>query len=160
MFYAFGAGMSPWAKESVREHLPSYFLGVFYHLGIFAALALLLLQLANIAPADPILALARIATAAGALAGTGLLGKRLLTPELRGLSCPDDYLSNLLATAFSALAFSAALAPALVPVFWAEAALLFFYIPLGKIKHCCFFFSTRFALGAHLGRRGVFPPRS
>ena len=43
---------------------------------------------------------------AGALCGTGLLAKRAFTPRLRGLSCPDDYLSNLLATAFVALAFA------------------------------------------------------
>jgi hypothetical protein len=39
-----------------------------------------------------------------------------------------------------------------------EAVLLLVYAPLGKIRHCLFFFSTRSQLGAFFGRRGTYPP--
>jgi hypothetical protein len=38
------------------------------------------------------------------------------------------------------------------------ATALFLYLPFGKIRHCVFFFSTRYHFGAFFGRRGVLPP--
>ena len=140
--YAFTGAMVPWAKESVRMNPGSYALGMLFHLGAFAAFAALAW------PSRPLAAL----SLAGAAAGLGLLGKRLATPQLRGLSNADDFISNLLVTGFAALA---GLAPRLLP--WAATALLV-YIPLGKIRHCVFFFLSRYHLGAFFGRRGSFPP--
>ena len=36
--------------------------------------------------------------------------------------------------------------------------LLLAYAPLGKIRHCLFFFTTRSAFGTFFGRRGTYPP--
>lgn len=180
VLYAFGPGMLPWAKESVREHLPSYGAGVGYHLGIFAAGAYLVLLLAGLTAAPFVLRALRFLSLAGALCGVILLIKRTAQPQLRGLSGPDDYVANALATAFTALAFadatrSASLDPgfpaamaagaaapltALRGTFLGEAVLLLLYIPVGKIRHCFFFFTTRYYLGAHFGRRGTFPPHA
>lgn len=150
--YAFTGAMSPGAKESVREHLPSYGLGMAFHGGIFTAFALLALSLAGFALPRPLWLGARALLVLGAVGGLGLLLKRLLKPELRGLSRPDDFVSNLLATAFVALA--------LVPgqAWLLSAILLLVYAPLGKIRHCLFFFMARSHFGAFFGRRGVFPP--
>jgi hypothetical protein len=156
--YVFGPGMSPLVKESVREHLPTYFGGVGYHLGIFTSLGWLALVLAGVTLDGPALGATRILCLIGALCGASLLIKRAVTPHLRGLSAPDDFLSNALATAFAALAFASTLSATLVPAFLAEASALFLYLPLGKIKHCFFFFTTRYYLGAHFGRRGTLPP--
>ncbi|GLH73334.1 hypothetical protein GETHLI_18360 [Geothrix limicola] len=151
--YAFTGAMSPGAKESVREHLPSYFAGLAYHGGIFTALGLLLLALCDVALPGRILMGARILLGLGVLGGLGLLLKRLLKPELRRLSHPDDVVSNLLATAFVALALTGP-----VTAWMLSAMLLLIYVPLGKIRHCLFFFVARRHLGAFFGRRGVFPP--
>jgi hypothetical protein len=140
--YAFTGAMLPWAKESVRENPGSYAAGIAYHAGIAAAFALVFVHAR---------ALAAIALA-GAAGGCILLAKRVVLPHLRGLSNADDFIANGLATAFAALA---ALAPRLAP--WAGAALLA-YAPFGKIRHCAFFFLSRYHLGAFFGRRGTFPP--
>lgn len=146
--YAFTGAMLPWAKESVRMNPGSYAAGMLYHAGIFAAFTSLLL---------PFRTLGALALA-GAIAGAVLLGKRILKAHLRGLSNPDDFVSNGLATGFAALAGTAAFVPAAAPArVWGCAALLF-YIPLGKIRHCVFFFLSRYHLGAFFGRRGSFPP--
>jgi hypothetical protein len=157
--YVFGLGMSPTAKESAREHLSTYFGGVGYHLGVFAGLAYLLTLLAGMDIGGFLLRALQVLSLLGAVCGLSLLVKRLLSPNLRRLSCPDDYLANLLTTGFAALAFAALVSSPLQPVFLAESALLLLYLPLGKIKHCFFFFTTRYYLGAHFGRRGTFPPR-
>ena len=151
--YAFTGAMSPWAKESVREHLPSYLAGLAYHAGIFTALGLLVANLAGLSTPGPIRMMAQIVLGAGVLGGLGLLAKRMVQPELRGLSKPDDFVSNLLATAFVALALTGPLQAWLL-----SAILLLLYAPLGKIRHCLFFFMARRHLGAFFGRRGVFPP--
>ena len=158
--YAFGPGMSPMAKESAREHLPTYFAGVTYHAGILAGLVCVGLVLAGVEPAGLPLRAIQALCLLGALSGAGLLIKRLLTAHLRGLSCPDDYAANALTTGFVALACATASWPALTPALLAEAAILLLYAPLGKIKHCIFFFPSRYYLGAHFGRRGTFPPRA
>lgn len=156
--YAFTRGMAPWAKESVMLNLPSYAAGMVFHAGVMTALGLLLMNLAGLRAGGFALTLARLLTLAGAAAGSALLVKRILNRELRGLSCPDDFVSNLLSTAFALLAFLASFGPQLAGPWLAEAVLLLVYAPLGKIRHCFFFFTTRYHFGAFFGRRGTFPP--
>jgi len=143
--YAFTGAMLPWAKESVRMNPASYAAGIAYHLGIAAAFARVFIA------SRALSALALL----GALAGCALLAKRIARPHLRGLSNADDFVSNALATGFAALAAGAPATSRVLP--WALAALLA-YIPLSKIRHCVFFFLSRYHLGAFFGRRGTFPP--
>ncbi len=152
--YAFTKGMAPQAKESVRMNPVSYLAGMLYHTGVFAAFALLVMHLAG-GGGSRVLAVLALG---GSLGGCALLFKRALKPHLRGLSCVDDYLSNGLATAFAALAGLAVFVPGLTLPWLLETTALLIYVPLGKIRHCVFFFSTRYHSGAFFGRRGVFPP--
>ena len=156
--YAFTAGMAPWAKESVLLNLPSYAAGLAFHAGVAAAFGLLAADLLRLEPAVAWLLLARLLTAAGTLGGAALLGKRILLPRLRGLSCPDDFVANLLTTLFVLLACGRSFSRSFEGIWLAEAMVLLAYVPLGKIRHCLFFFSTRYHLGAFFGRRGTFPP--
>lgn len=156
--YAFGPGLSPAAKESARENLPVYFTGVTYHLGVFASLAALALALAGVTPAGVALAGLRVLSLLGALAGAVLLVRRVRERHLRALSLPDDFVANGLTTLFVALTCVRTLAPAAAAAQMIAAMLLLLYLPLGKIRHCVFFFSTRWHSGVHFGRRGVLPP--
>jgi nitrate reductase gamma subunit len=156
--YAFTWAMAPWAKESVMQHLPSYLAGIAFHAGVFTALALLLLTLAGLGLPAALLAPVRILTLVGAAGGFSLLFKRMYTPQLRGLSVPDDFLANFLSSMFVLLAFDWTFRPAVERLWLGEAAVLLVYAPLGKIRHCLFFFMTRYHLGAFFGRRGTFPP--
>ena len=152
--YAFLQGMAPQAKESVRMNPLSYLAGMLYHVGIFAGLALLGANLAGFG----LTRIVGVAALVGALAGASLLAKRMFMSHLRGLSYPDDFVSNLLATAFAAFAGAAAFAPGFITAWLCEGIALLVYAPLGKIRHCVFFFSTRYHFGAFFGRRGVLPP--
>jgi hypothetical protein len=158
--YAFTKGMLPSAKESVRMHLPSYVAGLAFHAGVFVAMGLLAASVAGIDLGGLAVRSARIATAVGALAGLGLLGKRIASPHLRGLSSPDDFVANVLTTTFTALAAFASFDPRARPAWLVAAALLLLYVPVGKIRHCFLFFPSRYHLGLFFGRRGTFPPAS
>ena len=156
--YAFIQGMAPWAKESVMMNLPSYGAGMAFHAGVFTGFALLLAALVGLVLPGPVLAAARVLTLLGAAGGFSLFVKRLTHPNLRGFSSPDDYVSNLLSGLFALLAFAWTFSASLEAVWMTEAVLLLVYAPLGKIRHCLFFFSTRSQLGAFFGRRGTYPP--
>jgi hypothetical protein len=158
--YAFGRGMMPWEKESAAGHLPTYIAGMIYHAGIFTAILYALGLAASIRLPRAVLAAMPFLLAAGFLSGTGLLLKRVADPKMRYLSCPDDYVANLLVDAFilaGLLTFWRAVPP---PVFLAAAILTFSAMPLGKIRHCFFFFYSRVLFGSYFGRRGVLPRRT
>jgi hypothetical protein len=157
VFYAFAQGMMPWEKESAAKHLLTLVAGVFYHAAIFAALAFLVLRLTSVpisSIAEPLL---RIVLAVGLACGLGLLAKRAMKPYLRAISTLDDVLANLLIDLFLAAALLCSWFPNLEPAFFIVAIVLFLYIPLGKIRHCFFFFYSRILFGAFVGRRGVLP---
>lgn len=164
VLYAFGPGMAPTAKESTRTHPAVWALGVSYHLGVFTSFAVLLGTLlaagsGNGTLPPPARAAGLALTALGVIGGVSLLVRRAREATLRALSVPDDWLANLLTTGFVALAGAILLAPAAEPLLLAWAMLLFLYMPLGKIRHCLFFFVSRYHLGRHYGRRGTFPLR-
>lgn len=158
VFYAFGAGMAPTAKESTRDHPGVWLLGVAYHLGIFTAFGVLVwATLTSGSGRMPLALPVGALLVAGTLGGLGLLGRRAGTARLRGLSNPDDYIANLLTTAFIALAALRVWLPGVEPILLVAAMLLLCYMPVGKIRHCVFFFLSRYHLGRHFGRRGTFP---
>lgn len=153
--YAFTGALSPRAKESAREHPLAWGLGVLTHLGVFAAFG----QLAAVVAGVGSLRLLAGVALAGFLGALALLGKRLVSEELRGLSVPDDVLASLLVAGFALLAGISGFRPTLQPAFLGWAIALMLYAPLGKLRHMAFFFPARAALGAFLGRRGSFPPQ-
>jgi hypothetical protein len=99
-----------------------------------------------------------VVTAAGIPACAALLVRRAALRELRFLSVPDDYVSNLAVAAFLA-ATAAFLAGAIgAGALQIAAALLLLYLPLGKLRHALFFWLARGDLAWRLGLRGVYPP--
>ncbi len=155
--YAFGLGMMPWEKESARRHLITYAAGFMYHFGIFSALFWLILQIASLNVGGYVASALRILAGAGLLAGLGLFLKRCLKPMMRSISSPDDFIANLLVDIFIGAALGSMLFPGLKGPLYAVAILLFLYIPLGKIRHCIFFFYSRILFGYFFGRRGIYP---
>ncbi len=155
VLYAFTLGMAPWEKESTRRHWITYFRGIFYHLGIFTALAVLFVcPWLSIIP-QFILWLAMFMTLIGAIFGFAGIVMRLTEKDTRVLSVPDDYFSVFLSSSFVALAFLTLLVPPVLPVFYLVAAVMLVYVPFSKIRHCVYFFYSKFFFGSSFGRRGV-----
>jgi hypothetical protein len=161
IIYAFGKGMMPWEKESARNHLPTYIGGIFYHTGIFISLLYLLIIILVIQLPPAVILLIRALCLIGSISGLVLLVKRIFSPAMKALSCPDDFAANIIVDTFLILSFLHSLRPAPAPsitlFLFITAAIMFLYIPLGKIRHCFFFFYVRVLFGIFYGRRGVFP---
>lgn len=159
VLFAFTLGMAPWEKESTRMHWIAYLRGIFFHVGTFTGLAVLLASpWLQLLPAWLVWLLAAI-TALGALFGFAGIFIRLAGPNERVLSLPDDYASVFLTSLFTALAASVLLWPGIMPVFYVVAGLLLAYIPISKIRHCVYFFYSKFFFGFGFGRRGVMGQR-
>jgi hypothetical protein len=155
VWYAFTLGMAPWAKESTRRHPIAYLRGIAFHVGIFAGLSALLLGPLWAALPPALRVLLAAGCGFGALMGlAGALARRA-ERDLRALSTPDDYFAVLLVTLYLALAGVALLDAAWLPAMYVAGALLLVYMPLGKIRHCLYFFFSRRFFGLFIGRRDV-----
>jgi hypothetical protein len=94
-------------------------------------------------------------TGIGALFGFAGIFMRLAGPNERMLSLPDDYAAVFLTSLFTTLAAATLIWSTLLPVFYVIAGLMMAYIPLSKIRHCVYFFYSKFFFGFGFGRRGV-----
>jgi nitrate reductase gamma subunit len=157
--YAIGKGMMPWEKESAKNHLLSYMGGILYHVGVFVAFLYLLAVIAAIDLPKPVVLIVRAGVLVGFAAGVVLLLKRIFSPHMRALSCPDDAAANIIVDVFIISVYFHTLFPEITPYFYLGAIIMFLYIPFGKIRHCFFFFYVRILFGMFYGRRGVFPQK-
>lgn len=160
VFYAFGRGMLPWQKESAGKHLPTYVSGILYHTGIFAALFYLFSFIISLGLSKPFISLLRFLFILGFLSGFALLFKRIFLSTLRKISCPDDFAANTIVDFFLISAFVHIYSVSVTPLFFLLAIMMFLYIPLGKIRHCFFFFYVRILFGLFYGRRDILPPKT
>jgi hypothetical protein len=185
--YAFTGAMSPARKESAYLHLPTYSAGILYHTGTFLSMFLFFFFISGIFPQGLFakIIIAFLAISAGC--GAAILVKRIVRKELRILSNPDDFISNILVTLFQFSTilvlltllfptsplppfpaspppgFLASLLPSYSPIvlqsYYLLYTLLMLYIPVGKLRHTIYFFAARYQLGVFYGWRGVWPLR-
>lgn len=157
--YAFTRGMMPWEKESARKHLVTYVAGVLFHMGIFSAMFYLLTLVIPFHIGSLLSCFVRSLIALGIVCGLGLLTKRVILSYIRKISSIDDYISIILVSLFLILTLVDSFVANMRTALFAVTIILFLYIPLGKIRHCFFFFYSRALFGLFFGRRGVLPQR-
>jgi hypothetical protein len=157
--YAFTTGMLPWAKESTRIHLIAYLRGIGFHIGIFTAIgAVIISPFWGYLPSLLSWTLFWVLTL-GAILGTAGGVMRTVEHNLRGLSLPDDHFAVWLTTLFITVTGLAVVNERFLIPMYVFAAITFVYVPLGKIRHCLYFFFSRTFFGKFFGRRAVFPHR-
>jgi hypothetical protein len=155
--YAFTTGMLPWAKESTRIHMIAYLRGIGFHIGIFAAIGTVIISpWLGFFPAW-IHTLLTIVLGMGAFLGAAGGVMRIVERNLRGLSLPDDHFAVWLTTLFITVAGLGLVNEAFLIPMYIIAAVTFVYVPLGKIRHCLYFFFSRIFFGKFFGRRAVYP---
>jgi hypothetical protein len=155
--YAFFRGMMPSEKESVQKHLPTFVGGIFYHAGIFASAAFVVSVVTNYHISPVLVLCLRMLMLAGLVSGVALLVKRLALPKMRIISTPDDVIANVIVDFFLAASIATTISADFTPELLGIAIILLAYLPIGKIRHCVYFFYTRTIYGRLFGRRGVLP---
>ena len=155
--YAFTKGMMPWAKESTRIHMIAYLRGIGFHIGIFTAIgAVIISPFWTYLPPFLFMLLFWVLTLGAILGAAGGI-MRIAEHNLRGLSLPDDHFAVWLTTLFITVAGLAVINDGFVVPMYIVSAITFVYVPLGKIRHCLYFFFSRVFFGKFFGRRAVFP---
>jgi hypothetical protein len=155
ILYAFTAGMVPWAKESTRLHWIGYMRGVVFHLGIFVGLGSLLISPWLDSTSPLIRTLLAMVTGTGAVMGVvgGIM--RITEHNLKSASTPDDHFSVWLVSLFLTTMTLALISTQFSPFMYVVATAMLLYAPLGKIRHCIYFYFGRLFFGLHIGRRGI-----
>lgn len=155
VLYAFTLGMAPWSKESTRLHLIAYLRGIAFHVGIFAGLAALLASPWFGAIPSIVRIVFAIVTGVGALMGIAGGIMRIVERNLKAISTPDDHAAVWLVSIFLVAMAAALVWVEFAPVMWVLSAAMLVYAPLGKIRHCIYFYFGRLFYGIHVGRRGI-----
>jgi hypothetical protein len=158
--YSFTGAMNPREKESAYLHFPTYTAGILYHIGTFLSLIIFSLSLFSVSITGVFQWGFLCLLAASSISGLGIFIKRITLKKLKSFSNPDDYISNLLVTAFQISTLIVLVYESFIPYYFICAGLLFLYIPLGKLKHSLYFFAARYHLGFFYGWRGVWPAKS
>ncbi|HSG82574.1 MAG TPA: hypothetical protein VLC48_10005 [Gemmatimonadota bacterium] len=158
ILFNFTRGMSPAHKESVSQHPFKFAVGVVMHLGVIFALLAVLMLLVAPAVGEAALGIGWPLLALSLVSGLYLFVRRPLSADLKAMSAPDDYLAILVSCGLLAVSLLYALDRVSPAAFLIYAAVLFLYLPLGKLRHAVFFFVARSDLGRRLGYRGVYPP--
>ena len=176
VIYSNTSAMLPMQKESAYKHLPTYTAGIIFHIGTFVAFFCFILSYFEVVleflfQNTWISLLVALCTGLGACCGIGLIIKRLTSKKLRPISNIDDYISVTLTTLFQltiALLFTAFVfrdffsslpIEVMLTFCLVSSALLFIYLPFGKLRHVVYYFAARYHLGFFYGRRGTWPPR-
>ena len=178
--YSNTVAMLPNKKESAYMHIPTFTAGVIFHLGTFLAFFCFLILI--ITPVWGLFFYYTIISAIIAIClwisfcfGVGLIIKRLVSKQLRPISNMDDFISvcfTALFQKFSALLFtvfafhdyfhqyfSFDMHNVIICAYYLMSALLFFYVPFGKLRHFVYYFAARYHLGFFYGRRGTWPAK-
>ena len=160
VIYNFTWAMLPRHKETIRNHPVKFLIGVLMHIGVFIAIfkVLLLLFLPELGAVSPVIL--GIVLGLAAICGFYLFIRRVTSVELKAMSSPEDYISILLTLGFILMALVHELSLIASGVFLIYSAILFFYLPLGKLRHALFFFIARADYGSRLGYRGTYPKKN
>lgn len=167
VIYANTRAMMPTEKESAYLHLPSYAVGILFHIGIFCSLLFFVLSFFPffnrwIGDGSVWHYLLAIPSAIGAVCGILLFFRRMVSKDLKVLSMPDDFISTCLVALFQLMTTLYLLFPAsgaVNTIYYISCILLLLYMPLGKLRHAVYFFAARYHLGFFYGWRNVWPKR-
>ena len=163
--YANTRAMMPTEKESAYLHIPSYDVGMLFHIGLFCSLLFFVLSFfpffnnwIEVSCWRWVLA---IPPAIGTVCGLILFFRRLLSKDLKVLSMPDDFISCGLVTLFLLMTtFYLSLSTccgSITILYYISSILLLLYLPLGKLRHVVYYFAARYHLGFFYGWRNVWP---
>jgi len=156
IIYNFTIAMLPSHKETIRNHPFKFAVGLMMHIGVFLSIikVLLVLIIPDMPPISPIVS--AIVLGISVICGFYLFMRRIITKDMRYMSTPDDYISVLLTIGLIISAIAHETGQITSGALLIYSTVLFFYLPLGKLRHALFFFVARADYGSRLGYRGVY----
>ncbi|MBW2147357.1 MAG: hypothetical protein JRG73_06715 [Deltaproteobacteria bacterium] len=162
--YAYMTLAMPWEMESTKKHWWRYFEFAIYHLGaaVIISTTFIMPYLPGLIAGKGAVLFIQGSVLLALVCGISRFVRRVIRPEMRVISTPDDYFSigvlNLwLITAFFAAPQTSE--PALIG-FFGMTTFFLIYVPFSKISHYIFWPFIRYYQGKHFGHRGVYPKKA
>ena len=161
VLYSYASIFMPWSVESSRDHIWRWIGFALYHVGCLVAIVntfTFTFTPKLMTPSVKIIFSILIAPAL--VVGFSKFIRRIVRPEIRHISTPDDYFSLLSLQLFFFTGIMALLMGS--SLFWRSSyyvvtAAFLFYVPFSKISHYIYFFFARFLTGKRYGWRGIIP---
>jgi hypothetical protein len=154
----------PWELPSTRVHWIRWVEFAVFHVGVAAAIGLTFVMpyWPRLAGAAPVVLALQAVFAAACVASVSRLWRRLMRPEIRLITSPDDLFSLVLLTAWLVAGILAApqRSEAALVAFFGLTAFFLVYVPFSKISHYIYYPFIRYYVGRHFGHRGAFGARS
>jgi hypothetical protein len=150
--------LRPWAMESSRKGFVGWLEFLVLHIGILVAIGTsFLIPYAPQVLQPAVIGLFMLLMGLGFLAAGARLAKKLMRPQLKIISSRDDYFCIFAITLFL-LAGTLAMTGVreLITFFLVITAGLLFYVPFSKISHYLYWPFSRYFMGKHFGRRGIY----
>lgn len=161
--YAYLTLAMPWEIESQKQNLYRYFEFVVFHLAMAVGIGFaFIVPIIPEAMKNPIIALfSQLFFVLGFLVGISRLLRRIVKPEMRKISTPDDFFCLLLLSLWMFTGIFCAPLKSETWLFWyyCIASFFLFYVPFSKISHYIYWPFIRFYVGKHFGHRGTFPKK-
>jgi hypothetical protein len=156
---SYASVLTPWRIESLHDHWVRWTVFTVYHVGILAAIgATFTIPFLPRLMTEPVRWVFAISIGLAFIGGWLKLAWRLMKPEIRIISTPDDYFSLLVLQVWFFVAIPAILWEPYgwLVTYFVMTALLLIYVPLSKISHYIYWFFSRYFFGVRYGNRGVF----
>jgi len=161
VIYSYASLFLPWSMESTRRHFWRWLEFAIYHLGAGAAiLATFTIPFAPLIMTRDVSLAMTVLVAGAFVMGALKLWRRIISPDLRVVSTPDDYFSLAgveVFFLFTVMALATGSSGWMKAYFITTAAFLF-YVPFSKISHYVQWFFARAFFGLRFGRRGILTP--
>ena len=161
--YAYLTLAMPWELDSQKRHWVRYVEFVLFHLamalGIGFAFTVPIVH--EFMQNSFIGAFARVFFVLGFLVGLSRMSRRIIKPEMRKITTPDDFFCLILLTAwmFTGIWAAPLKSEAWLFAYYTMATFFLFYVPFSKISHYVYYPFIRYYVGKHFGHRGTFPKK-
>jgi len=162
--YAYATIAMPWELPSTRKHWFRWVEFAVFHVAVAVAIAVTFVMpyLPRLMSSPAAIYALQVTFALGALIGISRLVRRMVIPEMRVISSPDDYFSLVMLAFWMAAAFFAApmTSETAIVAYFLLTTFFLIYVPFSKISHYIYWPFIRFYIGKHFGHRGVYPPKA
>ncbi len=163
MRYSLATIAMPWQMESYRKSPLRYVEFATFHIGIAIAISatFIIPYRPQVMLSPPVMIVSQVIIAFAFVAGMSRLVRRVASPAMRAISTPDDYFSIALLNIYLLSALAAIPNSAVdhwtIVVFFGLTAFFLVYVPFSKISHYVLWPFSRYYIGKHFGKRGVYP---
>lgn len=164
VLYSYMTLVRPWELPSARRHWWRWVEFALFHVAVAVAIGVTFVMpyWPQALASRPAIWTLQAVFGVGLIMALSRLARRIVRPEMRLITSPDDVFSLILLSGWLASGILAApqRSEAALIAFFGLTAFFLVYVPFSKISHYIYWPFIRYYLGKHLGHRGTYPTKA